>query len=138
MALPRTTWRPIATKRFRCASPANLAEAGLLGSCTNLHFLQLSVDRLLKTSKSAIVQALAVYKNRRRSPDTGLFSVIYIPGDQILDCRVLGICIQSLRIKANLLGYLLHFCFIDTLEVFKNFLMVLPKFALPVGCQRNG
>ena len=104
----------------------------------NLYFLQLSVDRLLKTRKTAILQAFAVYKNRRGPAHTGLFSVIYIPSDQILDRRVLGICIQSLHIKADRFGYLLHFCFIDTLEVFKNFRMALPKFALPVGCQRNG
>ncbi len=54
-----------------------------------------------------------------------------------MDRWVLGFFIQSLQIKANLIGYLLHFCFIDTLVVFKNFRMALPKFALPVGCQRN-
>ena len=103
-----------------------------------LHFLQLSIDRLLKPRKTAVFQAFAVYKNRGSPTHTGLFAVIDITRDQFLDRRVLGIFIQSFHIKADLSGYFLHFGFIDTLVVFKNFRMALPKFALPVGCQRNG
>jgi len=50
-----------------------------------LHFPQLSLDRLLKTCKTAIVQAFAVYKDRRRPAHAGLSSIIDIARDQIMD-----------------------------------------------------
>ena len=104
----------------------------------NLHFLQRSIDCLLKTRQTSIVQALAVYKYRRRPSHARLPPVNNIPVDQFLDRRIPRIFVQLYHIKTNLFADFLHFGFIDAAVVFKNFIMTLPKFALSVGRQCNG
>jgi len=101
--------------------------------------LQLLVDNRLHVLRAAVIQLSTIYKNRWRSSDSqaeAFFVILPYPG--CLDGALLVFNKFSL-IQTELGPDFLNYLIIETIVIFKKFVVKFPEFALAAGCQsRHG